>query len=460
MKMTIPILAFACSLLFAATSSARAEDSATRSVFGADLTARLAAYKSGRAHLVPKGEGQPFATAFCASVAAKMPHAWDVQMIVKSTEAVTAGDTLSLVFAIKDATGGGHMGVKLMDKAGKTLLREEIKPDGVWRKAIFTAPVASAYAPGDLTLILFFGQQRQESMIAEAAVLACGSGRKPALPPELATLPDMAEARPVAAPVAPVVPAGPFVMPVLPAIDTNTPRFVIFKFDDLKAINNPKSPVHGRFQRLVDYIESKELKASFGIIANSLEEANPAYYDWISKHAIEKGGRFEFWFHGYNHAMNMVVDGKTCNAEFSGPSYAYQSENFTKGCKLMQERVGFPFRTFGAAGNAVDATGVRVLEEHPEIKVWLFGKEQKGCTKFVLARSPELEHSVGKVSFDAFIKGYTARRTQTCVTLQGHPGMWSDEMFADFQHIVELLQADGRIFLTPYEYYQRTTLSK
>jgi hypothetical protein len=33
-------------------------------------------------------------------------------------------------------------------------------------------------------------------------------------------------------------------------------------------------------------------------------------------------------------------------------------------------------------------------------------------------------------------------------------------MFADFQRIVELLQADGRIFLTPYEYYQRNTISK
>jgi hypothetical protein len=249
-------------------------------------------------------------------------------------------------------------------------------------------------------------------------------------------------------------------MPVLPPLDTNTPRFVIFKFDDLKGMKNPKQPVHGRFQRLVDYIESKGLKASFGIIANSLEEDNPAYCDWISKHAIEKGGRFEFWFHGYNHAMNMTVDGKTCKAEFSGPSYAYQSENFTKGCKLMHERVGFPFRTFGAAGNAVDATGVRVLEEHPEMKVWLFGKAQKGCTKFVLTRSPELEHSVGKVSFEAFLKGYTDRRTQSCMTLQGHPAMWSDEMFADFQRIVELLQTDGRIFLTPYEYYQRNADSK
>jgi len=54
----------------------------------------------------------------------------------------------------------------------------------------------------------------------------------------------------------------------------------------------------------------------------------------------------------------------------------------------------------------------------------------------------------------------TSRRTQSCMTLQGHPAMWSDEMFADFQHIMELLQADGRIFLTPYEYYQRNAVSK
>ena len=268
-----------------------------------------------------------------------------------------------------------------------------------------------------------------------------------------ATSSALAETRPVAAPAGPAVPAGPFVMPVLPPIDTSTSRFVILKFDDLKGFDNPKKPVHARFQRLANYIENKEIKASFGIVANSLQETNTPFCDWINKHAIEKGGHFEFWFHGYDHAMNMAVDGKTCNAEFSGPSYAYQSEHFTKGCKLMQERVGFPFRTFGAAGNAVDAIGVRVLEEHPEIKVWLFGKAQNGCTKFVLTRSPELEHSVGKVSFEAFLKGYTSRRTQLCMTLQGHPAMWSDEMFADFQRIVELLQADGRIFLTPYEYY-------
>lgn len=443
---------FISSLFLLSAACALGSDAAARPVFGADLTARLAAYKASHARLLPQGEGQPFASALCVPVAKQMPHAWDVQMIVQSTESVAAGDTLSVAFAIRDATGGGHMGIKLADKANSTLLRQEVKPDGVWRKAVFTAQAVRAYAPGELTLILFFGQQRQESMIGNATVLAYSGAL--ALPPELAALPELSGAKPASAPAAPAAPAGPFVMPALPPLDTNTPRYVILKFDDLKGLKNPKTPVHARFQRLAKYIEDKGLKASFGVIANSLEEASPAACEWIRTHAAENGGRFEFWFHGYDHAMNMTVEGKPCKAEFSGPPYAYQSEHFAKGCELMRKCVGFPFRTFGAAGNAVDATGARVLEEHPEIKVCLFAPAQPGGGKLLLTRSPELEYAVGKVSFDAFLKGYSGKRTQTYVALQGHPCMWSDEMFADFQHIVELLLADGRTFVTPYEYDQ------
>lgn len=444
-----------CALLLA-SSLAQAADPGPHAVFGTNLTARLAAYKSGRAHIVPKGEGQPFEHAFLSSVAAAATHPWDVQMIAKSTEAVPAGETLTLTFAIRDAAGGGHMGVKLMDKASRTLLRQEIKPDGAWRKVMFTAKVGADCAAGDLTLILFFGQQRQESMVAEVSVLAFAPGSTPAVPAALASLPEIARARPAAASAAtaPVAPAGPFVMPTLPPLDRATRRFVVLKFDDMQGINNRKTPVHSRFQRLADYIEGKKLKASFGIIAKSLEEDNPGYYAWIRKHAVENGGRFEFWFHGYDHAMDMDVAGTHCKAEFSGPPYAYQSEHFARGCKLMKERVGFPFRTFGAPGNAVDATGVRVLEENPEIRIWLFGAALTKSSKFIIPRSPELEYAVGKVSFAAFLKGYQPKRSQICVALQGHPTHWDDAMFVEVQHIVEVLQADGRIFVTPYEYFQ------
>ena len=89
-----------CSLFLLAAACALGGDAAARPVFGADLTARLAAYKADHARLVPQGEGQPFASALCVPVDKQMPHAWDVQMIVQSTDAVAAGDTLSVAFAI------------------------------------------------------------------------------------------------------------------------------------------------------------------------------------------------------------------------------------------------------------------------------------------------------------------------------------------------------------------------
>lgn len=441
---------FPAALAALVAAASRGDAAEAHPVFGTDLTARLVDYKGSGAHLTPQGAGQPFAAALAISSPQQMPHPWDVQMIAQSAGAVAAGEELAVAFAIRDAAGGGHMGVKLMDKAGQTLLRQEIKPDGVWRLASFAAKAARAYAPGELTLILFFGQQKQESWIGDATVLASASGA-PALPAPLAALPALADARPVSRPAAP---AGPFVLPTLPPLDTGTPRYVILKFDDLRGLKNPKSPVHGRFLRLAAMLEEKRLKASFGIIANTFEEPNPGFCEWVRAHALENGGRFEFWFHGLDHAMNTTVAGRPCKAEFSGPDYAYQAEHFAKGCALMQKSVGFPFRTFGAAGNAVDATGERVLGEHPEIKVCFFAPAQANCKQLVLNRSPELEYAVGRVSFDAFLKGYRGRRTQTYLALQGHPAMWSDEMLADFRHIVELLQADGRTFVTPYEYYQ------
>ena len=39
--------------------------------------------------------------------------------------------------------------------------------------------------------------------------------------------------------------------------------------------------------------------------------------------------------------------------------------------------------------------------------------------------------------------------------LQGHPNMWGDDVFAEFKKVVEQLEADGWIFTTPHEYYNK-----
>ena len=56
-------------------------------------------------------------------------------------------------------------------------------------------------------------------------------------------------------------------------------------------------PVSPRWQRIADFIEKSNLKASFGIIGSSLEEDNPAYFNWIKD--LDRRGNIEFWNHGY-----------------------------------------------------------------------------------------------------------------------------------------------------------------
>jgi hypothetical protein len=231
----------------------------------------------------------------------------------------------------------------------------------------------------------------------------------------------------------------------------------MLKLDDLKAL---PGGVHPRFKRVADYLAQQKLKSGFGVIVNSFETGSDSSFAWIRERAIENGGLIEFWHHGYDHAMNMDIDGTRCIAEFSGPSRTYQSEHFTKACNLMTDKTGLAFHTFGSAGNATDATGAKVLDEHPDIKVWLYGDSKANTSKFVLKRTFNLEDRVGHVSFDAFLKTYVGQRNSAYVVLQGHPGGWSDESFVNFQCVVQLLVADQWVFTTPYEFYQAKTAGK
>ena len=52
------------------------------------------------------------------------------------------------------------------------------------------------------------------------------------------------------------------------------------------------------------------------------------------------------------------------------------------------------------------------------------------------------------------MKNYQHNRQKDYIVLQGHCAMWSDQHYADFTKVVDLLQKEGWIFVTPYEYYQ------
>lgn len=57
------------------------------------------------------------------------------------------------------------------------------------------------------------------------------------------------------------------------------PQVIVLKLDDVVA-HDAKLPVSPRWQRTVDFLEKRGLKASLGIIGFSLEEDNPAYFQW------------------------------------------------------------------------------------------------------------------------------------------------------------------------------------
>jgi len=223
-------------------------------------------------------------------------------------------------------------------------------------------------------------------------------------------------------------------------------RYVIWKFDDVRGI----SP---GFQRLADWLTAKKMKAGFGIICNSLEKENPAYFDWIKKNAVENGGVIEFWHHGYDHRTIADQGGKTGCSEFKGTDYACQHDHLAKSSALITQKTGLVFHTFGSPFNAWDNETIKAMEALPDLKIWLYGPPTPVPGKLILGRTLNLEKGTGKVAtYEQFEQDYKKRKPVDYLVLQGHPAGWTPEHFASFERIAGLLAAEGWKFVTPSEY--------
>lgn len=231
---------------------------------------------------------------------------------------------------------------------------------------------------------------------------------------------------------------------------TETPKitttYVILKLDDVTN-GTPQ------WRKTLDYLKSKNIKSSAGIICNSLESGKQAYYDWLKE--VQQTGMVEFWLHGYDHKQ-WKEDGKDV-WEFSGPSFEQQKEHIAKSQQLAKQILGAPFAAFGAPFNKTDAATVQALAADPDIKVVLYGDLRNAAdlpNDLILDRTemnieaPLFVPNAQKVKHD-----YEAMvGTRDCFVIQGHPNQWTDERFAEFQKLVEYLQSQGVVFTTPSEY--------
>jgi peptidoglycan/xylan/chitin deacetylase (PgdA/CDA1 family) len=230
------------------------------------------------------------------------------------------------------------------------------------------------------------------------------------------------------------------------------PAKIIIKADDLRV---HKGKIHPQWVQFIDYIKESGIKASIGIICDSLEGDNPEYVQSIKD--LQASGQFEFWQHGYDHKE--WQEGEKKVFEFQGATYDHQKKNFARANELAKEKLGFAFRTFGAPFNATDAETLKVLEEDGDIRVWLYGKpfgdKDSSAKKIVLDRlwDVNIENPLFVPNSQKFIEGYKKHPDRDYFVIQGHPSRWSEPgRFEEFKKIVEFLKGEGAIFITPHEY--------
>ena len=224
-------------------------------------------------------------------------------------------------------------------------------------------------------------------------------------------------------------------------------QVILLKLDDVVAQPSATGPVSDRWQRVTDYLTENRIKGSFGVICESLEADNPAYFEWIRD--VREDGLIEIWMHGY-HLRTAEESG-----EFEQGTAAEQQAILEKSARLAREKLGFPLVAFGPHWSGTTDATDEALEAVTDIEIWLYGPAKpKYFTRLSLPRVLALENPTfvpDPIAFKALYEKFHAADREVLV-LQGHPNQWDERRWAGFLEIIAFLKSKGVVFMTPSEY--------
>ncbi|MBM4154030.1 MAG: polysaccharide deacetylase [Lentisphaerae bacterium] len=312
------------------------------------------------------------------------------------------------------------------------------RPDGGWHDYAMT----SAVPPGAASVAVWIHSYSSATGAAD-----CDDFVLDGLDPAAAPLPEKPPA-PRPAPVA-ALPAN------LPP--RARPPAIVLKFDDVAQVGG-RAP--DAWVRLAGVLRDRGIKAGFGVVCRTLEEAAPEYVKWIRD--LHGSGGVEFWFHGWDHATH-EADGRKFN-EFCGRPFEEQKRRFDRSQELAVAKLGFSFTTFGPPGGvygpSFDAGTARVMAADPHMRAWLYPQPADAASRALDAEGKvtvldrvwdvNLERSVGVPDAAWFRAGYARHPDRTYFVLQGHPMMWgAGDRFAQFLAILDFLASEKAEFLLP-----------
>lgn len=373
---------------------------------------------------------------------------WSVESSTSVPFGVNKGDLVAFTAVTRGvaASGEAELRVKLQDKTYVGIFNDNVKGDSKWRRRRVFGVATKDYPAGTLRLHVYPGVKRQAIDVRGWTLENFGAVDPSALP-ALAADPQGWPAAELKLPDGPP-PPGPIVLPPLSAAEKAKKRYIIVKLDDFGS-GPAGAALYPKGLQVTEYLKKRGIPASLGIICKSLEWGNAKYVEWLKANARANGGLFDYWQHGWTHAMNIKwTDGKTYFAEYGIPDYDYQKANFDKAQGMFREKTGLVLDGFCAPCGLVTDETRRLLREHEEIKTWLYGDMKKPEGKFSFRRTCNLECRVGVVETAPFAAQYATQRTRDYIMLQGHPYMWSDESFAAFGRILDRLEEDGWTFVT------------
>jgi peptidoglycan/xylan/chitin deacetylase (PgdA/CDA1 family) len=219
---------------------------------------------------------------------------------------------------------------------------------------------------------------------------------------------------------------------------------IILKADDLAGYPGKNKIIPKRWQRFVDLIEKYKIKATIGIIGNSLLFNDEGYFEWVKKY--DKLGFIEFWNHGFLHRQ-FSFDNENYQ-EFKETTIEYQLQLIEYTNKLAKEKLNIEFKTFGAPYNAIDENTSKALNK-TNLTHWFFGLDSfKGIN---LSNRLDIEYPVHIINENYFKDSFKKVKKDYFV-LQVHPNNWNENSFIEFENVIQFLLEQNCKFILAKEY--------